>query len=57
MKQEGSHYKSYLKKFNKTLAAYKNVNGAKFVINEEDMKRGIFTIPQNLTDYALLSNE
>ena len=41
-------YRAYLKIFNDTKRSYNNVNGPKYLIGEDDLKRGITTLPQKL---------
>jgi hypothetical protein len=41
-------YRAYVKAFTDTRRAYNNVNGAKYLLGEEDLRKGITTIQQKL---------
>ena len=41
-------YRAYVKSFTDTRRAYNNVNGAKYLLGEEDLRKGITTIQQKL---------
>ncbi len=43
-----NRYKAFVKIFTDTRKAYNNVNGAKYLLGEDDMKKGITTIQQKL---------
>ena len=43
-----NRYKAFVKIFTDTRRAYNNVNGAKYLLGEDDMKKGITTIQQKL---------
>jgi len=43
-----NRYKAFVKIFTDTRRAYNNVNGAKYLLGEDDLKKGITTIQQKL---------